>query len=87
MGFTRAEFLRTLPAAVGDLPFTVVGGCVKIEDGARRLQISLAEQRERVIGALRLPMLTVDFEFCGYASHEVEHFMKRFMLYFHRGGG
>jgi hypothetical protein len=87
MGITRTEFLRTLPAAVGDHSYTVVDNCVKIEDGPRWLQITLADQRERVIGALRLPLLTVGFEFRGYADYEVERFMKRFMLYFHRGGG
>ena len=87
MGITRAEFLRTLPAAVGEQRFTVVDDSVRIEEGTRRLLISLENQRERVIGSLRLPILTVNFEFRGYASDEVERFMERFMLYFHRGGG
>ena len=87
MGITRTEFLRTLPAAVGKQSYVVANDSVIIEEGQRRLLISLEDERERIIGSLRLPVVTVNFVFRGYAKDEIERFMERFMLYFHRGGG
>jgi hypothetical protein len=87
MGIGHAEFLRTLPRAVAGLPYTVEDDTVILDDGGRRLRISLSPRGERVVGSVRLPTSVVSFKFSGYTRGEVERFMNRFDLYFHRGGG
>ena len=87
MGLSHAEFLRSLPAAMGDQSFSVVDSTVTVEAGQKRLRISLAPPQERRIGLLRLPVTWVTFEFDGYAESEVEVFMENFERHFQRGGG
>jgi hypothetical protein len=87
MACTEAEWLRWLPAAVGELHWKLQTGSagVRIGDGALGLKWQVAEPR--VIALVRLPRLLVSFRFAGVDEAARYHFMKRFDLYMHRGGG
>ena len=87
MGLSHGEFFRSLPAAMGDRRFSVSAPTVTMAEGARRLEITLAPERERRIGLLRLPVTCVTFDFTGYSEAEVEAFMRRFERHYQRGGG
>lgn len=99
MALTRAEFLRTLPAAVpaalaaagkpapGDAPFTVDGDRVVVGGGAARIEIRLEPGPGRRLGAMTLPGLRARFDFFGFAAPERERFMARFDRHYRRGGG
>jgi hypothetical protein len=86
MGITRAEFLRTFARAIEE-PYTVEGDVIILTSDGREVRIGLAPQRERALGVVRLPVTEVAFQFSGYTRVEVERFMSRLDLYFHRGGG
>ena len=87
MGLTHAEFFRTLPAAMGGQDYVVAGSRVSVENGDRRLTISLDPEGERRIALLRLPVTRVTFEFSGYTQQDIDAFMQRFERRFQRGGG
>jgi hypothetical protein len=87
MGCTEIEWLRWLPAAVGDnhwkLQTSSAG--VRIGDGALGLKWQIGEPR--IIGLVQIPRLLVSFRFAGLTDEERYTFMKRFDLYMQRGGG
>jgi len=87
MGISHAEFLRTFTSAFRDRPYTRDGDALILSDEKRQARIELSPQVERVLASVRLPTTLVTFQFVGYSHHEVEAFMRRFDLYFHRGGG
>ena len=87
MGCTEAEWLRWLPAAIGEhhwkLQTQAAGVC--IGDGALELSWRMGEPR--VIALIRMPRLLVNFRFAGLDEAQRYAFMKRFDLYMQRGGG
>jgi hypothetical protein len=87
MGCTEAEWLRWLPAAIGDhfwkLHEQAAG--VRIGDGA--LGLTWSVEAPRVIALVRMPRLRVNFRFAGLDEAQRHAFMKRFDLYMQRGGG
>lgn len=87
MACTEADWLRLLPAALGDCHWKrqeqTVG--VRIGDGALGLKWEVAEPR--VIALVQMPSLRVRFRFAGVEDAQRQAFMKRFDLYMHRGGG
>jgi hypothetical protein len=87
MACTEADWLRWLPAAMGEQHWKLHPGAagVRIGDGALGLKWRLLEPR--VIGRVRLPRLLVSFCFAGIAESQRHTFMKRFDLYMQRGGG
>jgi hypothetical protein len=85
MAISHTAFLRTLPRAVAGRPYTVEGDAIILVDEGRQARIALSPQHERVLGSVRLPTTLVAFQFSGYTWDEVERFMRRFDLYFHRG--
>ncbi|MCX7240011.1 MAG: hypothetical protein NTU86_06200 [Burkholderiales bacterium] len=87
MGCTEAEWLRWLPAAVGDHHWKLHTGAagVRIGDGALGLKWQVGE--DRVIALARMPRLLVQFRFGGLDDAQRYTFMKRFDLYMQRGGG
>ncbi len=87
MGISHAEFFRTLPAALAGRPHQITGNRVLVREGERRIVIHLSPQRERAIGALRLPKTDVRFSFTGYPRQAIEDFMAYFNSRFQRGGG
>jgi hypothetical protein len=86
MGCVPADFHRLLPAVVTVRYDATLNRFIHEEDG-RCLSVQLGTPRERPIAALRLPVLDVVMEFRGYAQHEVDAVVERFLANFRRGGG
>ncbi len=87
MAITHADFLRTLPRALDGREHTVDGNRMVVEDGPRRLEITLSETTERRIALLALPVTRVRLEFSGYTGAEVAAAVALFDRAFRRGGG
>lgn len=87
MAITRKEFLRNLVGAIEGRDFRVVHDAVIIRDADRCISIRLQEQREHLIGALRLPRTRVEFRFSGYSRSEADKLMTHIDRHFQRGGG
>ena len=87
MGCTEADWLRWLPAAVGDNNWKLQehSAGVRIGDGALGLKWQVGEPR--VIALVTLPRLVVNFRFAGLDAAQRYAFMQRFDLYMQRGGG
>lgn len=86
MGCTLAEFQRLLPA-VASVDFDPVSNQFSHVEENRSWQLHLINPRERVIAALRLPMVDVVLTFHGYARNDIDSFLNRFHAHFRRGGG
>lgn len=86
MSLTREDFFRTLPnAVVGDL--SIEGDTARIVDSRGVAEIRFTNPGERRIGALTLPVCTIEFRFTGYGQSDLDAFMERFETRFRRGGG
>ena len=80
---SRAEFLRTLPTATDDDGFREVDGRFE----GRGWSIRLTPIVPFGVGMVRLERHRVEIEFDGLTPEEQDRFMRRFTLYFQRGGG
>ncbi len=87
MSITRDDFLRLLPAAVNHAPFSVEGERIEHRDADRSWRIRLAALPDLRIGLVRLERHQVVLSLAGYGEEEADAFMRRFELYFRRGGG
>lgn len=87
MGCTEAEWLRALPAAMGDVPWRQEGAVVLATLGDGCLRITWHQGEPRVIALMRMPRLHVVFDFQDVDELARRAFMKRFDLYMQRGGG
>ena len=87
MSITRADFLRLLPAAVGHQAFSVEGERIEHRDGCRSWSIRLTALPDLRICLVRLERHQVLLSLEGYGEEEAAAFMRRFELYFRRGGG
>ncbi len=87
MGCTEAEWLRALPAAMGDVPWRQEGAVVLATLGDGCLRITWHQGEPRVIALMRMPRLHVVFDFQDEDELARRAFMKRFDLYMQRGGG
>ena len=80
---SRAEFLRSLPDAADDLGFREVDGRFE----GKGWSIRLTPISSFGVGMVRLERHRVEIEFDGLTEEEQDRFMRRFTLYFQRGGG
>lgn len=87
LGLTHREFLRALPGALGHGRYSVHPGRITVQDRHGEVVLRLEPERERAVGALRLPVTRVEFTFAGHTPQQLRAFMDRFELYLHRGGG
>ncbi len=88
MGCTEAEWLRWLPAAVGEHPWHLAEGTAVVQLGrGAALTMNWYLQAPLLIGLVRMPRLWVDFRFTGLDEAARHDFMRRFDLYMQRGGG
>ncbi|MBI4757318.1 MAG: hypothetical protein HY778_18305 [Betaproteobacteria bacterium] len=87
MSISRTEFERSLPDAVGRVPYRAEGDEFRWRDGPRRWWIRLTRMPDHRVALLTLPRHRVEFRFDGYTAREVDAFLRRFALYFRRGGG
>lgn len=88
MGYSVAEFNRTLPLAMRD--WQLSGGphewVVADAAGTPVAHIAIAARPDRRIGALSLPVLGVSIDLSNSAV-SAEAFLLRFDRGFHKGGG
>lgn len=88
MGFTHRELLNGMPAAVAPYTITEHADRVwRIEDGERRVLLTLAPERRRPVANLRVPVTGVKLEFFNFNQTSFESFMQRYKKYLHKGGG
>lgn len=87
MGLTEADWLRSLPQAVGAHPSHSAPAGAVVDLGAGRLHLAWEALPPRAIALLRFPRLQVRFRFEGVAVEARRAFMERFDVYMHRGGG
>lgn len=87
MAITREEFARSLAAMVGDAPVRADADSFASGDEARGWAFGLTPLPPRRIALLELPVTRVRLRLHGYAPDEADAFVRRFELYFRRGGG
>ena len=87
MTTTLEDFRRLLPAAVGHVPFVEEDGAFVHRESARGWRIALTPLPQLQAGLMRLERHRLDLQFEGYSEDEISAFMKRFEMYFRRGGG
>jgi len=89
MSISHRDFHRLLAAAV---PGYRIGGdatSIRVEraETGQLLEIGLGPERQRCVGALRLPVTDVSLRFSGFDEAQLATFLKRFDLAYQRGGG
>ena len=87
MGSTEAEWLRLLPAAIGEHVWRQMGSSVTVSLPSGELSLNWQVLEPRVMGLAKFPRLLVTFRFDQSNEEERFAFMRRFDLYTHRGGG
>lgn len=92
MGCTEAEWLRWLPAAIGNHAWELehASARVHIAGGGQplgTLTMTWSVGSLRKIALVALPRLHVNFQFEGLDDAQRYTFMRRFDLYMQRGGG
>ena len=87
MGITHAEFFRLLPRAFGTEAYSRHGDRVVVEDGNRRLEITLGPEATRQIALLRLPRTALTLSFSGYSDDDRAAALALFDRAFQRAGG
>ncbi len=87
MSISRADFLRTLPAALGPRQCRINQDIVIVEAENFRLTLLLSDEGVRRIAAMTLPVLKVDFTFEGGSRAQIGKFMTHFDRCYQRGGG
>jgi hypothetical protein len=87
-GLTEADWLATLPGAVGAHPLqrpAPDGAIIQIATGTLTLNWQVAPERR--IALIRMPRLVVEYRFDGVAEADRAAFMRYFDLFMQRGGG
>ena len=87
MGCTEGEWLRWLPAAIGECEWRLGASRAGVDIGPGTLTLDWRTGEPRVIALMRMPRLHVNFRFEGLDAQQRLAFMKRFDLYMQRGGG
>ena len=87
MALTRGDFLRLLPAAVGQAPYRVQGEEVSSDGGSPAWRIRLEERPPRAFGPVAIPVLAVTLFFEGAPEKAAQSFVARFLLGYQRAGG
>lgn len=87
MGCTEAEWLRWLPAAIGQCAWRRDGARAEVDIPPGRLTLHWETLPPRIIALVRMPVLRVAFQFDGLNDEQRLAFMRRFDLYMQRGGG
>ena len=87
MGVTHAEFFRLLPRALGTEAYSPHGDRVVLENGSRRLEITLGPEATRQIALMRVPKTAVTLSFTGYSDVDRAAALALFDRAFQRAGG
>jgi len=88
-GCTEADWLRWLPGAVHDCPWTLLrpGKARVALTGGGTLTLRWHGMPPRRVALAATPRLSVHYLFDGVADDERQAFMRYFDLYMQRGGG
>src|SRR5690606_26166404 len=86
MAMTSGDIVRHLPLLLPGDACSIDAGSIVYQEPYRMLRINLCAASERVLVALRLRLLRVEFVFEGYAEQDVDEFMRRFEEVYRRGG-
>jgi hypothetical protein len=87
MGVTRAEFVRLLPAAIGQDEVALTDDAVSGHWEGMHWRLTIAEKPPRRIARLSVPVLEVILEFPGAARAQARPFVERFLRAYQRAGG
>ncbi len=87
MGINHVDFFRILPTALDTTDYQRSATGAVLENGDKRLEISLGPEGKRTIALLSLPVTRVTLRFVNYGADELTSAMARFNLYYRRGGG
>jgi hypothetical protein len=91
MTLSRTEFMRLLPAALGQECFELsqpAGAMVLTHrGGGRQWQIRLTGLPPLRLGSIAMERLQVELRFEGYPEEAVDAFVDRFLRGYQRGGG
>jgi hypothetical protein len=87
MSCTEAEWLRWLPAAIGEHVWQSDAASAQLELPPGGLQIAWQVGEPLRIAMVSMPRLRVSFVFIGLDAAQRLAFMQRFDLYMQRGGG
>lgn len=87
MALTHADFFRAIAGALGTGDFEKKPDGVVLEDGNRRLEVSLGPERSRKIAMMEIPACDVTLVFSGYGEKEREAVLDLFDRVFQKGGG
>ncbi|TRZ99427.1 MAG: hypothetical protein D4R84_01885 [Rhodocyclaceae bacterium] len=80
---SREDFVRLLPLATGEAEFREIDG----RFSGKAWSVRLIRIPPLEIGLVRLERHRVEIEFDGLTAEEQDRFMRRFTLYYQRGGG
>lgn len=80
---TRDDFLRLLPQATGEVAIQRAEG----DYSGRGWSLRLTPIAPLEIGLIRLERHRVEIRFDGLSAEEQDRFMRRFTLFYQRGGG
>ena len=87
MGLTHKDFFRTIKNAIGDEKLEINSNGVILRSENKILEVKLGPERKRSIGLLKFPVTDIRISYVGYSTKAVKQSLKRFNLYFKRGGG
>ena len=87
MTISRDAFLRSLPAAVGNVAFVAAGSQFSFREQEKGWRIDVGALPDLELGMFRLPRQRVQIFLTGYDETDARHFLDRFELYFRRAGG
>lgn len=87
MSCTEAEWLRWLPAALGEHAWQSSGAAARVQVAPGELELSWRVLEPLRIAMVSMPRLQVGFSFSGLDAAQRYNFMHRFDLYMQRGGG
>ena len=88
MGITHSDFQRIFPRLIEDCKNFIVGTETTVNwSSGQKLTVYVSKEKIRNIAVLRIPYVDLRFVFVGFLLHDVERFMVRFDLAFHKGGG
>lgn len=87
MTISHADFFRTLPAAMGETPYTIESNTVTAMWSGGTVKIFLSPEGKRNFGPIPLPVTHVEMLFRGLNEEKSREFVARFDNYYRRGGG
>ncbi len=87
MALTHADFFRIIAGALGTGDFEKKPDGVILEDGDKRLEVTLGPERSRRIAKMEIPACNVTLAFSGYGEEERAAALKLFERMFQKGGG